>query len=60
MQEAEEAKQTQILHMQAEKQSSDVSTQFVYSDVPECKPEAFLARILMYMLWNFHRQFDWS
>ena len=55
-----EVKQAQSLHMQAEKQSSDASTQFLYSDVAECKPETFHARILRHMLVHFHRRFDWS
>ena len=38
-----EAKQAQILEMQAKKQSSDAATQFTYSDVAECKPEVFHA-----------------
>ena len=55
-----ELKQAQILHMKAEKQSSDASTQFIYSDVAECKPEILHTKILMHMLLFFHRQFDWS
>ena len=40
-----EGKQTQLSCIQAEKQSSDASTQFIYSDIVECKSETFHARI---------------
>ena len=40
-----EGKQTQFPSIQAEKQSSDAATQFIYSDVVECKPKTFCTRI---------------
>ena len=40
--------------------SSDASTQFLYSDVAECKSETFRFKILRHILLLFHRRFDWS
>ena len=40
-----EEKKPQFPSIQAEKQSSDAATQFIYSDVVECKSELFHARI---------------
>ena len=49
------AKQTQLPHTQAEKESSDAATQFIYADVAECKLGRFHARILQHMSLHFHR-----
>ena len=40
-----EAQQTQLPQMQAEKESSDAATQFIYTDVAECRPEIFIVYI---------------
>ena len=49
------AKQTQLPQTQAEKESSDAATQFVYADVAECKLGVFHAKILKNMSVHFHR-----
>ena len=41
-----DGRQTQPPCIQAEKQSSDATTQFIYSDVAECKSETFHVMIL--------------